>query len=50
MLLVGFDHELMEQRKLAGRSAEKSQAIILLVDHIYSIPVRNFPCPRSETS
>ncbi|KAJ7699646.1 hypothetical protein B0H17DRAFT_1049120 [Mycena rosella] len=39
LLLVEFDHELMEKRKQEGRPAEKSQAIILLVDHIHSIPV-----------
>ncbi|KAJ6522772.1 hypothetical protein DFH09DRAFT_1191159 [Mycena vulgaris] len=39
LLLVEFDHELMEKRKLEGRPTEKSQAIILLVDHIHSIPV-----------
>ncbi|KAF8211727.1 vacuolar assembling protein VPS41 [Mycena galopus ATCC 62051] len=39
LLLVEFDHELMEKRKQEGQSAEKSQAIALLVDHIHSIPV-----------
>ncbi|KAJ7717660.1 hypothetical protein B0H16DRAFT_1610599 [Mycena metata] len=39
LLLVEFDHELMEKRKQEGRPAEQSQAIRLLVDHIHSIPV-----------
>ncbi|KAJ6450316.1 hypothetical protein C8R47DRAFT_998937 [Mycena vitilis] len=39
LLLVEFDHELMEKRKQEGQPAEKSQAITLLVDHIHSIPV-----------
>ncbi|KAJ7265984.1 vacuolar protein sorting-associated protein 41 [Mycena haematopus] len=39
LLLVEFDHELMEKRKQEGQPPEKSQAIVLLVDHIHSIPV-----------
>ncbi|KAJ7087362.1 hypothetical protein B0H15DRAFT_843711 [Mycena belliarum] len=39
LLLVEFDHELMEKRKSEGHPAETSQAIMLLVDHIHSIPV-----------
>ncbi|KAK7061202.1 vacuolar assembling protein [Favolaschia claudopus] len=39
LLLVEFDHELMEKRRQDGQAAEKSQAIALLVDHIHSIPV-----------
>ncbi|KAF7354801.1 Vacuolar assembling protein [Mycena sanguinolenta] len=39
LLLVEFDHELMEKRKQEGQPPEKSQAIALLVDHIHSIPV-----------
>ncbi|KAJ7174299.1 hypothetical protein C8R46DRAFT_1080579 [Mycena filopes] len=39
LLLVEFDHELMEKRKQEGRPSEKSEAITLLVDHIHSIPV-----------
>ncbi|KAJ7149078.1 hypothetical protein C8R43DRAFT_925340 [Mycena crocata] len=39
LLLVEFDHELMEKRKQDGQPAEKSEAITLLVDHIHSIPV-----------
>ncbi|KAJ7499555.1 vacuolar assembling protein VPS41 [Mycena latifolia] len=39
LLLVEFDHELMEARTREGRPAEESQAIMLLVDHIHSIPV-----------
>lgn len=40
LLLVEFDHELMEKRQQEGRPAAKSEAIALLVDHIHSIPVR----------
>ncbi|KZP04416.1 vacuolar protein sorting-associated protein 41 [Athelia psychrophila] len=41
LLLVDFDHELMEKRKTEGLVvyAEKSEAIQLLVDHIHSIPI-----------
>ncbi|KAJ7195868.1 vacuolar assembling protein VPS41 [Mycena rebaudengoi] len=39
LLLVEFDHELMEKRKAEGHAPEKSEAIALLVDHIHSIPV-----------
>lgn len=41
LLLVDFDHELMEKRKTEGIVIyeEKSEAIQLLVDHIHSIPV-----------
>ncbi|KAF7984727.1 hypothetical protein HWV62_11658 [Athelia sp. TMB] len=41
LLLVDFDHELMEKRKTEGVVVyeEKSEAIQLLVDHIHSIPI-----------
>jgi hypothetical protein len=41
LLLVEFDHELIEKRRAAGEEVDegKGQAITLLVDHIYSIPV-----------
>jgi hypothetical protein len=41
LLLVDFDHELMEKRKSEGRQVDgvRSEAITLLVDHIHSIPV-----------
>lgn len=41
LLLVDFDHELMERRKKDGLAVneERSAAIKLLVDHIHSIPV-----------
>ena len=41
LLLVEFDHELMEKRRQAGEEVSPSQstAITLLVDHIHSIPV-----------
>lgn len=43
LLLVEFDHELMERRKSEGAGVvgceERSEAIRLLVDHIHSIPV-----------
>lgn len=41
LLLVEFDHELMEKRKKNGLVVDegKSDAITLLVDHIHSIPV-----------
>lgn len=42
LLLVEFDHELMEKRKQEGQPAQKSEAITLLVDHIHSIPVSAF--------
>ncbi len=43
LLLVEFDHELMEKRKKAGEDVDPGQsaAIALLVDHIHSIPVRS---------
>lgn len=42
LLLVEFDHELMEKRKAARGTADglDSEAITLLVDNIHSIPVR----------
>lgn len=44
LLLVEFDHELMEKAKSEGRAKPgdeiKSEAIKLLVDNIHSIPVR----------
>ena len=42
LLLVEFDHELMEKRRKEGEDVrpEQSRAIELLVDHIHSIPVR----------
>ncbi|KAJ7583660.1 vacuolar assembling protein VPS41 [Mycena floridula] len=41
LLLVEFDHELMEKRGLNGDESEvKSEAIRLLVDNIHSIPIR----------
>lgn len=41
LLLVEFDHELMERRKKEDLVVyeEHSEAIALLVDHIHSIPV-----------
>jgi vacuolar protein sorting-associated protein 41 len=41
LLLVEFDHELMEKRKKDGSEVVEghSDAITLLVDHIHSIPV-----------
>ncbi|CAK5276303.1 unnamed protein product [Mycena citricolor] len=39
LLLVEFDHELMEKRKADKQEVGPSQAIALLVDHIHSIPV-----------
>lgn len=39
LLLVEFDHELMEKRKAEGVAAGQSEAINLLVDNIHSIPV-----------
>jgi hypothetical protein len=39
LLLVEFDHELMEKRKAEGVAAGQSDAINLLVDNIHSIPV-----------
>jgi hypothetical protein len=43
LLLVEFDHELMEKRKAEGQVVDErhSEAITLLVDHIHSIRV----CP-----
>ncbi len=40
MLLVEFDHELMNKHKNTT-SNERGVAITLLVDHIHSIPVRH---------
>ena len=42
LLLVEFDHELMDKRRKAGEDVDPadSAAIKLLVDHIHSIPVR----------
>src|SRR5260221_10639216 len=44
LLLVEFDHELMEKAKSEGRAKPgdetNSEAIKLLVDNIHSIPVR----------
>jgi hypothetical protein len=39
LLLVEFDHELMEKRKAAGQDIGQSEAISLLVNNMYSIPV-----------
>jgi len=41
LLLVEFDHELMEKRKLEGQEVDdrQNEAITLLVDHIHSIRV-----------
>lgn len=41
LLLVEFDHELMEKRKLEGlpQSEGPGEAILLLVDKFHSIPV-----------
>jgi len=42
LLLVEFDHELMEKRKKEESSVvheERNDAITLLVDHIHSIPI-----------
>ncbi|TFY77062.1 hypothetical protein EWM64_g6951 [Hericium alpestre] len=41
LLLVEFDHELMEKRKAEGEAGAvgRGAAIALLVDHTYSIPV-----------
>ncbi|KAH9833885.1 vacuolar protein sorting-associated protein 41 [Rhodofomes roseus] len=41
LLLVEFDHELMEKRRRDGEDVrpEDSRAIALLVDHIHSIPI-----------
>jgi len=41
LLLVEFDQELMEKRKMNGPDVdpEQSTAITLLVDHIHSIPI-----------
>ena len=44
LLLLEFDQELVKKRKEAGEVVEKrSLAIKLLVDHTYSIPVRDSP-------
>lgn len=44
LLLVEFDHELMEKAKSEGRAKPgdetNSEAIKLLVDNIHSVPVR----------
>ena len=63
LLLVEFDHELMEKRRKAGEDIDlhQSTAIALLVDHIHSIPVGVAPrmfgstltdccCCRSDVS
>lgn len=41
LLLVEFDHELIERRRTLGVDVDPQQsaAITLLVDHIHSIPV-----------
>jgi len=41
LLLVEFDHELMEKQRREGEDVrrEDSRAIALLVDHIHSIPI-----------
>lgn len=39
LLLVEFDHELMEKRKAAGGDPGQSEAISLLVNNIHSISV-----------
>ncbi|XP_006456893.1 hypothetical protein AGABI2DRAFT_229096 [Agaricus bisporus var. bisporus H97] len=39
LLLVEFDHELMEKRKAEGVGAGQSEAINLLVNNIHSIPI-----------
>ncbi|KZT70226.1 vacuolar protein sorting-associated protein 41 [Daedalea quercina L-15889] len=41
LLLVEFDHELMEKQRREGEDVhpEQSRAIELLVDHIHSIPI-----------
>ncbi|KAF9476712.1 vacuolar protein sorting-associated protein 41 [Pholiota conissans] len=41
LLLVEFDHELMEKRKAASKTGDEieSEAIKLLVDNIHSIPI-----------
>jgi hypothetical protein len=47
LLLVEFDHELMEKAKSEGKAkpGDESEAIKLLVDNIHSIPVRIInPC------
>lgn len=45
LLLIEFDHELMEKRRQEGEEVDESKgtAITLLVDHIYSIPVSRIP-------
>lgn len=47
LLLVEFDHELVENRRNEGDESvdfERGAAITLLVDHIHSISV-SAPCP-----
>ncbi|KAF9449029.1 vacuolar protein sorting-associated protein 41 [Macrolepiota fuliginosa MF-IS2] len=39
LLLVEFDHELMEKRKATGGDPGQSEAIRLLVNNIHSIPI-----------
>lgn len=42
LLLVEFDHELMEKRKATGVDPKQSEAINLLVNNMHSIPVSIF--------
>ena len=42
LLLVEFDHELMERKEELAVYEERSKAIALLVEHLHSIPVRCF--------
>ncbi|KAF5363557.1 hypothetical protein D9756_000090 [Leucocoprinus leucothites] len=39
LLLVEFDHELMEKRKAGGQDIGQSEAITLLVNNMHSIPI-----------
>jgi len=39
LLLVEFDHELMEKRKTTGQDTGQSETIALLVNNTHSIPV-----------
>ncbi|KAJ3568468.1 hypothetical protein NP233_g5698 [Leucocoprinus birnbaumii] len=39
LLLVEFDHELMEKRKAEGKDPGQSDAITLLVNNMHSIPI-----------